>query len=143
VFGIRSKSNQRESVKDSSHGVAQLLVELLQRCPHCESRFLGHEYALLASRAVTNEKDGALVSFFGVIKEHHWLELRKFQSWQGNADDVEAYAIRCSGPNVTVAVIKTRFELFEGARLLYSEVLSKEEGTKLLHTLIDLQWHEL
>jgi hypothetical protein len=89
---------------------------------------------------VQTKTDEALLKFFQAVKDHQWATLREFQSWLGKADNVEVYALRCSG-RVTVAVVKTHLELFQGDRLLYSEALSQEESVKLLETFADLQWH--
>jgi hypothetical protein len=120
---IHVRPNQGEHARDPSRAVAQLLAELLGSCAHCQSGLSGHDYALLATWVITKEKDNALAKFLKAIKDHQWRKLREFQSWLGRADDVEAYAVRCSGNYLTVAVIKTHFELFQGARLLYSEGL--------------------
>jgi hypothetical protein len=134
------KSNRGESVKDPNRAVGQLLAKILESCPLCESGFSGHDFVLLATWVVRGEKDEELLRFFEAIKGHRWAKLREFQTWLATSDNVEAYAIRCSG-RLTVAVVKTHFELFQGARLLYSEVLSIEEGARLLETFTGLQWH--
>lgn len=133
--------NRIEPAKDLNRAVAQLLAEAVEPCPVCRSGFSGRGYVLLATCVVRGAKDETLVRFFETIKGYQWAKLREFQSWLGKADNVEAYAIRCSG-RVTLAVVKTHFELLEGARLLYSEALSMEEGIGLLHTFTSLEWHQ-
>ena len=128
-----SKSNQSSLDNgDPNRARARLLAKLLNTCGHCHSGVQGHEFALIATWIVTKEIDNALVKFFEATKEHQWPKLREFQSWRGRSDNLEAYAIRCPGQNLSVAIIKTHFELLQGARLLYSEALSTEEGDKLL-----------
>jgi len=73
-------------------------------------------------------------------KDHKWAKLRELQGWVGRADNVEAYAIRCSG-RLSVAVVKTHFELLQGTRLLYNEVLCAGESSDLLEVFADIQWH--
>jgi hypothetical protein len=128
-------------MKDPTRAVARLLADLLKSCAHCGLQYPGHDYALLATWAITKQKHDALVSFFEAIKEHDWPKLREFQIWLGDADNVEAYAIRCSRGNLTVAVIKTHFELLQSPRLLYSEALAAEESNRLLHAFTDVQWY--
>jgi len=140
ALGIDVKPNRGESAKDPNRAVAQLLAELLASCLLCRSGFSGHDFALLATWVVRGEKDDALVRFFEAMKDHQWAKLRDFQNWLGSADNVEAYAIRCSG-RLSVAVVKTHFELLQGARLLYSEALSAGESAKLLEVFADIQWH--
>jgi hypothetical protein len=140
-LGVPLKPNRGKYASDPDRAVAQQLADLMQSCAHCRAPLRGHEYALLATWAISEEKDGALARFFEAIKEHDWLKLREFQSWLGNTDDLEAYAVRCSGQNLTVAVIKTHFELFQGARLLCTESLSAMDRSKLLDSFPDLQWH--
>jgi len=95
---------------------------------------------LLATCVVpSKQQNDALLRFFDSIKDHNWAKLRPFQSWLGDADDVEAYAIRCS-ERLMVAVIKTHFELLQSPRLLYSEVLSDEEGMKLIAAFTNPPW---
>ena len=128
-------------MKNPSRAVAQQLAEILGPCTHCSSALSGHEYALLASCVIAKEKGGALVGFFEAIKNHHWPKVNEFQIWLGGADDVEAYVVRCAGRNLTVVVIKTHFELFQGAQLLYSEALPTEECNKLSDAFTNVQWH--
>lgn len=140
AFGMDVKRNRAESAKNPNRAVAQLLAELLASCLVCRSGFSAHEFAQLATWIVPTEKDDALVGFFEAIKDHQWVKLREFQSWLGSADNIEAYAIRCS-ECVSVAVLKTHFDLLQGTRLLYSEALSVEESANLLRAFADLQWH--
>jgi hypothetical protein len=134
------KPNQVRSAKDPNRAVAQLLAQLLECCPVCRSGFSGHDYTLLATCVVPSESDDTLLGFFAAIKDHRWAKLRDSQAWLGKGDNLEAYAIRCS-ERLTLAVVKTHFELLQGARLLYCEALSIEEGDRLLGTFTDLQWH--
>jgi len=136
------KPTTRE-LANANRAVADLLAEILEPCGHCGSRPLGHQYVLLATLAVTNEKDSALLKFFEAVKDHQWARLRESQSWRGAADDVEAYAIRCQGSKLSLAVIKTHFELLQPARLLYSEALSLEDGNRLLEAFANLHWHTM
>jgi hypothetical protein len=140
ALGIDVKSNRGKSAKDPNRAVAQVLGELLVSCLLCRSGFSAHDFALLGTWIVQSEKDDALVRFFEAIKDHQWAKLREFQRWLGSADNVEAYAIRCSG-RLSVAVVKTHFDLLQGTRLLYSEALSVEESANLLRVFADLQWH--
>ena len=138
--GTDLNPSRGESGKDPNRAVAQLLAQLLASCLICQSGFSGHDFALLATWVVRGEKDEALVNFFEAIKDRQWTKLRDFHTWLGSADNVEAYAIRCSG-RLIVAVVKTHFELLPGARLLYSEALSTEDSAKLLEAFANLQWH--
>ena len=140
ALGTDVKPNRGESAKDPNRAVAQLLAELLACCLFCRSGFSGHDFALLATWIVRDEKDDALLRFFAAVKDHQWAKLRAFQSWAVNADAVEAYSIRCSG-RLIVAVIKTHFELLQSARLLYSEALSTEESAKLFEVFGGILWH--
>ena|SRR5690242_6366439 len=140
TLSIQMKSNQSELNKEPIRAVAHLLAELLGTCAHCRSGLQGHEYALLATSVVVKGKDDALVSFFQAVKEHLWPKLREFQNWLGRADNVEAYIVRCSGQNLTVAIIKTHFELLHSPRLLHIEALTKEEGNRLLDAFAGLKW---
>jgi hypothetical protein len=135
--------NRAKLAEDPSRAVAKLLMNLLGSCAHCQSGLVGHEYALLASSVITNEKDSALVKFFEAIKEHRWEELREFHMWLGRADDVEVYVVRCSRHKLIVAVVKTHSELFQGSKLLYSEALVTEESNKLLDAFTGLRWHAI
>ncbi len=140
AFGINVKSNRGESTKDPNRAVAKLLAEILASCPLCGSGFSAHDFTLLATSVVRSEKDDDLIGFFEAIKNHKWAKLREYQSWVGTADNVEAYSICCSG-RLSIAVVKTHFELLQGTRLLYREPLSVEESSKLLEVFADIQWH--
>ena len=139
-MGIGLKTRRGEAANDPSRAVAQVLAELLGGCLVCRSGFSGHDYALLATWVVPSKGDSCLAGFFQAIKDHQWAKLHEFQTWLGSADNLEAYAIRCS-QRVTVAVVKTHFELLQGARLIYSEALPAEEALKLLETFAGLEWH--
>jgi hypothetical protein len=138
---VKLRLDGRRMPKDPNRAVARLLAELLESCSLSRSGFSGHDYVLLATCVVRAKKDAALVRFFEAIKDHQWAKLREFQSWLGKADNVEAYEIGCS-EHVTVAVVKTYFEPLQGARLLYSEALSKEESVGLLQIFTNLEWHQ-
>jgi hypothetical protein len=140
ALGTDVKPNRGEFAKDPNRAVARILAELLESCLLCRLGFSGHDFALLATWVVQGEKDDALVRFFEAIKDHQWAKLREFQNWLGKADNVEAYAIRCSG-RLTVAIVKTHFDLCQGTQLLYREALSVEESAKLIETFNDLKWH--
>ncbi len=127
------RPHRGEFAEDPNRAVAQLLAELLASCP-------AQDFALLATSIVRSEKDAALVRFFEAIKDHQWAKLRKFQSWLGSADNVEAYAIRCS-ERLSVVVVKTHFDLLQPSRLLSSEALPLEEGAKLLRVFANVPWH--
>lgn len=123
-----------------SLAVARMLFGLLKSCPICSSTLSGHEYALLATCVVPSVKDDTLLGFFEAIKDHQWGKLREFRTWLGKSDNVEAYAIRCSA-QLAVTVTKTHFELLQGSRLLYSEIVSQEERVKLYEAFTELPWH--
>jgi hypothetical protein len=142
-WDFRKKPDTRELVQDPSQAKARVLAELLKTCAHCQSGVSGHEFALLATWVITNERDEALLRFFETIKDHRWLELRGFQSWLGEADNLEAYAIRCAGNNLSVAVIKSHFELLLGSRLVCHEAVPPSEADALLEVFTDLRWYLL
>ncbi len=141
ALGIVLKAASGKYARDPQRAVACLLIELLTSCSRCGSGFSIHDFALLATCILRGEKDDTLLRFFEAIKDNDWAKLRDFQSWLGNADNVEAYAIRCSR-RLSLAVVKTHFELLESPQLLYTEDLSADESAKLLGVFADRQWHQ-
>lgn len=96
----------------------------------------------MATSVVTRTADADLVRFFEAVKNNEWPELRQLRTWLGSTDNVEAYAIRCSG-RITVVVVKTSLELLRGAQWLYTESLPLGESARLFQTTPDLQWLSL
>jgi hypothetical protein len=140
---IPMNSMKREGKSDTEKAVADLLSDLLPLCSSCGPVRSRHEYALLASQAIVPDSNKTLLNLFQAIKNHDWLALRAYQTWLGNADDVEIYGIRCLNGGITIVVIKTHFELLHGAQLLYSEVLSKQETENLLAIFAGSRWHQM
>ena len=134
------KPNRGESIKDPNCIVAQNLAKLFEYCPLCTFGFSGHDYARLATCIVPLSKYDTLWRFFEVTRNHQWEELREFQNRISKADDLEAFAIRCSG-RLTVAIINSHFEHLQPNLLIYSEALSLEESGSLLETFPDLRWY--
>lgn len=135
------KPSKEDFVNDPNRAVGLVLAETVELCANCGARLQHHEYSLLATLAITKNKSDSKVKFFEAAKNHQWATLREFQDWHGADDDIEAYVIRCSKRNLSVAVLKTHFELLQPARLLYTEVLTAEEGGSLLDSFPNLKWH--
>ena len=135
------KPSKEDLLKDPNRAVGLVLAETVELCANCGARLLHHEYSLLATLAITKNTQETKIKFFEAVKDHQWAILHEFQDWHGADDDIEAYLIRCSKRNLSVAVLKTHFELLQPARLLYTEVLTAGEGGRLLDTFPNLKWH--
>jgi hypothetical protein len=134
---IRSRRQFRISPERAE---AQSLAEVIPSCLLCGSALAGHDYALLATVVVRGEEDGDLARFIAAAKGRRWPDLREFQSWLGKCDNVEAYALRCSG-RVLLAVVMSPFDLLQSDHLVHSEALSVQESASLAETFTGLQWH--
>src|SRR4051794_35537265 len=114
-----------------SIAVSRMLQDVVKACSQCHSSLHSHKYALLATVPVRNEQKQELVKFFDAVKNHKWTELRSYQEWLGSSDNAELYALRCREHEMSIAVIKTAFEVFQSATLLYIEPLNSQDA-KLL-----------
>ena len=127
---------------------AKELASVLKNCPVCSNGFSGHNYALLASLILKSTTGKAppereLVQLFQEIKDHAWPRLRNYRSWNSGSDNLEAYALTCPTDAMSIVAIKTHFELFEGTRFLYSEVLRETGARALQETFADAEWHPM
>jgi hypothetical protein len=131
-------NRERSMTSDLTNEVRRKLAEALGRCAHCGAALSGHEYALLAAEVLSDDSESSAV-FFRAVEEHDWMTLRAYQRWEGGSDDAELYAVRCAD-KVSVVVLKTYFELAMPARVLHSEPLSAEEGSKLFEAFPKAEW---
>lgn len=116
------------------------LKKLLEQCPLCGNEFSGHRYTSFASIIIKEGNEDEVIRFFTVLKEHSWLEARKFKSWDATRDDIESYLIQCTDGRLALLIIRAPAELYEPDTVIASEHLSVEESAQLFTLMKELGW---
>jgi hypothetical protein len=93
----------------------------------------GHSYALLVRACSTDEAGRVAAAVLRRVWEH--VVVREF--CKAESDTWEWYALRCPHVGVVIVVqIMFPAELYDGAKVMRTEVLSSDEASRLLHTNI-------
>jgi hypothetical protein len=140
VFWNRKAKKLKEEYANNPHlATADVLTRLVKRCPSCKGEMAGHEFSRCATKPIL-KGDQDLQKFFQVLIGHEWEQLGGFHDWTTDGDNVEVYALRCTGERLSVVAIKAQFEHFMGSRLLHHEALSDKDGKELLAVFPHLEW---
>lgn len=136
----KAKKLQEEYSKSPHLATADVLAKLVKRCPCCKEEFAGHEFSLCTTRPIL-KGDQDLQKFFQVLIGHEWEQLAGYHDWNEGGDNVEVYALRCTGKGLSIVAIKGHLERLLGNRLLHCEPLTDQSGEELLAAFPKLEWH--
>ena len=132
-------TNQRTRRKSIDPSVSWSIP--IDRCPHCGRGLTGHSYSLLASDVIDrNEGSHRLIEFFDSLKSHDWGKLLTFQRWEGLADNVVLYGIRCGSDSLVLVAVRSPFELYDNDEILTIEALGEDDTKDLLELAKDKDW---
>jgi hypothetical protein len=117
--------------KRKPEATALMLVRLLQLCPVCKSPLTEHRYASFATAVIGEGQTPSLIGFFKTILEHRWADLKQFQKWESESDDLEAYAVHCTTGKISLATVRSPEEFWHSDQLIHLEVLELEDSRQL------------
>lgn len=140
-FGIRLGRPSDKSTATPQEVAGEQLAMAVAVCPSCRSNLANHQYATLATMAIDHDREDRVLTFVEAFQQGRWLDLASFDSWHAETDNLEAYAIKCPGGNLSVAAMKSHFELLLGNQLIASRELSAPEEEGLLSAFQHLEWH--
>ncbi len=120
----------------------QKLMRMVPKCPACDSKLIGHQFAELATTVCERENLDRLTRFIEHARTQQWVELREFKEFKGDNDDLVAHVIACGERGVLV-VIKSVFELYAADELVMLDTITQNH-MGVLRALIDADcWHPI
>ncbi len=115
----------------------------LNKCPVCAETLRRHRYARLASIIVNPKNHARLDAFLNDVKKRNWAEVLRFDEWQGDADIIELYGIKCPSSLFALILIRSPFELFDDDHILETECLTRNESATLESVTTKKNWKPL
>ena len=113
----------------------------MKECPGCSKDLKGHRYACLSSVIEgTSEHTG---EFFENIENRRWKKLLNTKEWDGGADILFLYAIKCPNGGIPTVLVRSPFELSYDDHVLAIEVLNLMESQTLIDIGTKLNWKPL
>ena len=122
---------------------ATKLRNLISECAICALNLEGHSYVELATTVIDVGLKDRMAEFLSRVRQHEWEKLTEFNDFQGDRDDLVAYAITGPHSDGMVIVIRDPFDLYEGPEMLIRDTLVAAEIASICTVLPSDAWKQL
>lgn len=137
-FDMFNMGNKRETKEKE---VTKDIKRLLCSCLRDHDFGKTGRYLLIASLPAFTDSEKA-DKFIRVLRNGNWQDVVKYQTWEGDQDNIEAYIVNTQD-SLVLLVINNRFELYFPSDLIFCEVLDSKRGDSLLSFIDRNNWETI
>ena len=117
------------------NGHAQSLQSLRReeqaKAPKVIPTELMKQVQVLGARMRTSGREKSAYDLLNELPQHHWDKIVSYRDWDGSADNVLVFALRCSSGRIVLLIVEDPHELAYNDKLMKYELLDAEESKRL------------
>jgi hypothetical protein len=122
---------------------ATALKKLLPSCSACKAAIDSHHFAVIGTTVIGDQEKPRVTQFLRHVKQHEWNDLSQFKDWHVARDNLLAYSIYCPNGGGMVVVVRSPFELYDGAEVYLQETITPNEQQVISEAVLPSEWHAL
>ena len=102
--------------------------------------FPAEDYALVATAVLERGEGSRAAQLLAALETHRWADLPALRYWEGERDNIEAYAVRSTDGRIAVVAVLDPVEPLVAPRLVRRDYLTAAASQELLDTLQPDWW---
>jgi hypothetical protein len=117
-------------------------MQMVPKCSACNSAISGRRFAEIGTAVFTKENVDGWTEFLEHAGGRQWADLRRFQEFKGDRDDLVAIVLACDEGG-SLIMVRSVFELFSADELVVLNAITPNDIGTLRTLIASDHWHRI